>query len=175
DSKKQATESIISNVTFSDLVIHVVAVSESVRLQQVLATYGIQTQTPKQIEPLLIWPPAELVKAYANLGVNKKLGFSGRPVRPIGVLGTCKVYRISSKTVLCYPLTFETTDFYISSDMTLLLDNIRSDLEFITKCWRLKGRPTYVMMLRERHLRYETLHFQILLLDSDINCLHRTS
>ncbi len=47
---------------FSDLVIHVVAISESVRLQQVLATYGIQTQTPKQIEPLLIWPPAELVK-----------------------------------------------------------------------------------------------------------------
>ncbi|UJR13940.1 hypothetical protein I4U23_000943 [Adineta vaga] len=153
DSGKATSGSMISNVTFSDLVIQVVAISESVRLQQVLATYGIQTQTPKQIEPLLIWPPAELVKAYANLGVNKKLGFSGRPVRPFGVLGTCKVYRISSKTVLCYPLTFETTDFYMSSDMTLLLDNIRSDLEFITKCWRLKGRPIYVMMLRERHLR----------------------
>jgi phosphorylase kinase alpha/beta subunit len=49
-------------VTFSDLVIQVVAISESVRLQQVLATYGIQTQTPKQVEPLLIWPPAELIK-----------------------------------------------------------------------------------------------------------------
>ncbi|CAF1001658.1 unnamed protein product [Adineta steineri] len=153
DSKKQTKGSIISNVTFSDLVIHIVAISESVRLQQVLATYGIQTQTPKQIEPLLILPPAELVKAYANLGANKKLGFTGRPERPFGVLGTCKVYRISSKTVLCYPLTFETTDFYMSSDMTLLLDNIRSDLEFITKCWRLKGRPIYVIMLRERHLR----------------------
>lgn len=83
------------------------AISESVRLQQVLATYGIQTQTPKQIEPLLIWSPSELVKvglvdlpagrgsnpsqAYTNLGINKKLGFSGRPARPVGVLGTCKV------------------------------------------------------------------------------------
>ncbi|CAF4607882.1 unnamed protein product [Rotaria socialis] len=141
------------DVTFSDLVIQVVAISESVRLQQVLATYGIQTQTPKQVEPLLIWPPAELVKAYANLGANKKFGFSGRPDRPIGVLGTCKVYRICSKTVLCYPLTFETNDFYVSSDMALLLDNIRSDFEFITKCWRLKGRPIYLIMLRERHLR----------------------
>lgn len=27
--------------------------------------------------------------------------------------------------MLCYPLTFETNDFYMSSDMTLLLDNIR--------------------------------------------------
>ncbi|CAF0730666.1 unnamed protein product [Adineta ricciae] len=152
-AKKKTTGVITSNVTFSDLVIQVVAISESVRLQQVLATYGIQTQTPKQIEPILIWPPAELVKAYTNLGVNKKFGFSGRPDRPFGVLGTCKVYRICSKTVLCYPLTFETNDFYMSSDMTLLLDNIRSDFEFITKCWRLKGRPIYIMMLRERHLR----------------------
>ncbi|CAF4336722.1 unnamed protein product, partial [Rotaria sordida] len=69
--------------------------------------------------------PAELGKAYANLGANKKLGFSGRPDRPIGVLGTCKVYRICSKTVLSYPLTFETNDFYVSNDMALLLDNIR--------------------------------------------------
>ncbi|CAF4295122.1 unnamed protein product, partial [Rotaria sordida] len=28
-----------------------------------------------------------------------------------------------------------------------------SDFEFITKCWRLKGRPIYLMMLREHHLR----------------------
>ncbi|CAF1572231.1 unnamed protein product, partial [Rotaria sordida] len=62
DRKKQAQIVIPANVTFSDLVIQVVAISESVRLQQVLATYGIQTQTPKQVEPILIWPPAELVK-----------------------------------------------------------------------------------------------------------------
>ncbi|CAF4668611.1 unnamed protein product [Rotaria sp. Silwood1] len=153
DGKKQQRVVTPANVVFSDLVIQVVAISESVRLQQVLATYGIQTQTPKQVEPILVWPPAELVKAYANLGVNNKLGFSGRPDRPIGVLGTCKVYRICSRTVLCYPLTFETNDFYMSTDMALLLDNIRTDFEFITKCWRLKGRPIYLVMLRERHLR----------------------
>ncbi|CAF1066408.1 unnamed protein product [Rotaria sp. Silwood1] len=153
DAKKLTSRTILSNVVFSDLVIHIVAISESVRLQQVLATYGIQTQTPKQIEPILIWPPAELVKAYGHLGANEKFGFSGRPMRPIGVLGTCKVYQIGSKSIICYPLTFETTDFYMSSDMTLLLDNIRSDLEFITRCWRLRGRPIYLIMLREHHLR----------------------
>ena len=56
-----------------------------------LATYGIQTQTPHQIEPVQIWPPSELVKAYEQLGVNEKLGLSGRPPRPIGGLGTAKV------------------------------------------------------------------------------------
>lgn len=54
-------------VKFSDLVIQVVAISESVRLQQVLATYGIQTQTPKQIEPILVWPPSELIKVFYSL------------------------------------------------------------------------------------------------------------
>ncbi|CAF2643856.1 unnamed protein product [Rotaria sp. Silwood2] len=157
DTKKHLSRSMLSNVTVSDLVIHIVAISESVRLQQVLATYGIQTQTPKQIEPILIWPPAELVNAYGHLGANGKFGFSGRPMRPIGVLGSCKVYQIGSKTIICYPLTFETTDFYMSSDMTLLLDNIRSDLEFITRCWRLKGRPIYLIMLREHHLRSDVL------------------
>ena len=41
-----------------------------------------------------------------------------------------KVYRICSKTVLCYPLTFETNDFYVSNDMALLLDNIRVKIYF---------------------------------------------
>ena len=31
-------------------------------LQATLATYGIHTQTPKQVEPIQIWPPSELVK-----------------------------------------------------------------------------------------------------------------
>ena len=68
-----------------------VLIAESVRLQQTLATYGIQCQTPHQIEPIQIWPPMVLAKAYENLGVNTKLALTGRPPRPIGGLGTAKV------------------------------------------------------------------------------------
>lgn len=71
--------------------IQVVLIAESVRLQQTLATYGIQCQTPHQIEPIQIWPPMVLAKAYENLGVNAKLNLTGRPPRPIGGLGTAKV------------------------------------------------------------------------------------
>jgi len=74
-------------------VIQVVLIAESVRLQQTLATYGIQSQTPHQIEPIQIWPPMVLAKAYENLGVNPKLSLTGRPPRPIGGLGTAKVRR----------------------------------------------------------------------------------
>ena len=43
----------------SDLVIQVVMISESTRLQCMLANYGIQTQTPTEVEPVQIWPPGE--------------------------------------------------------------------------------------------------------------------
>jgi phosphorylase kinase alpha/beta subunit len=42
-----------------------------------LANYGIQSQTPHQIEPIEIWPPNELVKAYEQLGYNAKLKLTG--------------------------------------------------------------------------------------------------
>lgn len=137
----------------SDLVIQVVLISESVRLQQTLATYGIQSQTPHQIEPIQIWPPAELAKAYEHLGVNSKLGLTGRPPRPIGGLGTAKLYRACGYTFVCYPLLFEVSDFYLSQDMEFVIDEVRSDLKFLGKCWKLAGRPTFCMIIREDNIR----------------------
>lgn len=56
-----------------------------------MATYGIQTQTPHEVEPVQVWSSTQLVKVYENLGVNRKLGLQGRPLRPVGSLGTSKV------------------------------------------------------------------------------------
>jgi len=85
---------------YTDLTIQICCIAESVRLQQVsftflsnfslrrflvliklnfkmLLNYGIVTQTPHQIEPIEIWPPGELVKAYEQLGINTKLKLTG--------------------------------------------------------------------------------------------------
>jgi phosphorylase kinase alpha/beta subunit len=72
-------------------VVQIVLIAESMRLQAMMATYGIQTQTPHEVEPVQIWSSRELVKVYKQLGVNSKLSLNGRPVRPIGALGTSKV------------------------------------------------------------------------------------
>uniref|UniRef100_A0A9J8BE73 Phosphorylase b kinase regulatory subunit n=1 Tax=Cyprinus carpio carpio TaxID=630221 RepID=A0A9J8BE73_CYPCA len=110
----------------NDVVIHVALIAESQRLQVFLNTYGIQTQTPQQVEPIQIWPQKELVKAYRFLAINKKLGLSGRPERPVGCIGTCKIYRILGKTVVCYPIVFDLSDFYLSQDVMLLIDDIKT-------------------------------------------------
>ncbi|KAL7671522.1 hypothetical protein ACOME3_006418 [Neoechinorhynchus agilis] len=151
---------------YPDLVVQVIAIAESARLQQLLLTYGIITQTPKQIEPIRIWPPSELVRAYGHLGVNEKFEFTGRPPRPIGVLGTSKIYRICSQMVICYPLTFETVEFYISHDLSLLLDNVREDFEFLKRGWKLKGRPVYLLLIKEAHVKSQQKTEILSLLDA---------
>ena len=40
---------------------------------------------------MLCRSPKELTKAYEYLGINNKLGMTGRPGRPFGVLSTSKV------------------------------------------------------------------------------------
>uniref|UniRef100_A0AAY4CGX9 Phosphorylase b kinase regulatory subunit n=1 Tax=Denticeps clupeoides TaxID=299321 RepID=A0AAY4CGX9_9TELE len=137
----------------NDVVIHVALIAESQRLQVFLNTYGIQTQTPQQVEPIQIWPQKELVKAYRFLAVNKKLGLSGRPERPVGCIGTCKIYRILGKTVVCYPIVFDLSDFYLSQDVMLLIDDIKNALQFIKQCWKMPGRPLFLVLIREDNIR----------------------
>ncbi|XP_065164610.1 probable phosphorylase b kinase regulatory subunit beta isoform X2 [Atheta coriaria] len=139
--------------TATDLVVQIVLIAESMRLQAMMATYGIQTQTPHEVEPVQIWSSTQLVKVYEHLGVNHKLNLQGRPVRPIGSLGTSKIYRICGSTVLCYPLIFEVSDFYLYRDMELLIDDVKTELQFVGRYWRLSGRPTVCLLMKEEHMR----------------------
>jgi phosphorylase kinase alpha/beta subunit len=46
----------------------------------------------------------------------------------------------------------------MSSDLGLLLDDVRNDLEFLSKCWKLQGRPIYIFLIREQNLRGSQRH-----------------
>lgn len=70
------------------------------RLQQALATHGILSQTPAQVEPIQIWSPNQLMKALKFMGVNTRLGLEGRPSRPVGHIGTSMV-SINSYVLTC--------------------------------------------------------------------------
>lgn len=137
----------------TDLVVQVVLIAESMRLQAMMGTYGIQTQTPHEVEPVQIWSSKQLEKVYKNLGVDNKLKLTGRPMRPIGSLGTSKIYRVCGMTVLCYPLIFEISEFYLYRDMALLIDDIKTEIQFVCRYWRLSGRPTVCLVIREEHMR----------------------
>uniref|UniRef100_A0A3Q2H980 Phosphorylase b kinase regulatory subunit n=1 Tax=Equus caballus TaxID=9796 RepID=A0A3Q2H980_HORSE len=102
--------------------------------------------SPKDIDPVQRY-------AYFHLGINEKLGLSGRPDRPIGCLGTSKIYRILGKTVVCYPIIFDLSDFYMSQDVLLLIDDIKNALQFIKQYWKMHGRPIFLVLIREDNIR----------------------
>ncbi|XP_031572074.1 phosphorylase b kinase regulatory subunit beta-like [Actinia tenebrosa] len=153
-------------VAETDLVVQVALISESRNLQSILATFGIETQTPQQIDPIQIWPPSQLILGYERLGVNRKLGLLGRPSRPIGALGTSKIYRILGKTVVTYPKLLDELDFYMSWDMFLVIDQIKTVISFVRSNWSMRGRPTVCFLLRENNLRGKHFHEMLNLLAS---------
>uniref|UniRef100_A0A671KV94 Phosphorylase b kinase regulatory subunit n=1 Tax=Sinocyclocheilus anshuiensis TaxID=1608454 RepID=A0A671KV94_9TELE len=93
------------------------------------------------------------VQAYRFLAINKKLGLSGRPERPVGCIGTCKIYQILGKTVVCYPIVFDLSDFYLSQDVMLLIDDIKNALQFIKQYWKMPGRPLFLALIREDNIK----------------------
>ena len=54
--------------------IHVTLISENTSLQRFLSSYGVVSETPAQTEPIVIWPSQDLVKVYATMGYDKRLG-----------------------------------------------------------------------------------------------------
>uniref|UniRef100_A0A673VRY9 Phosphorylase b kinase regulatory subunit n=1 Tax=Suricata suricatta TaxID=37032 RepID=A0A673VRY9_SURSU len=118
--------------------------------------------SPKDIDPVQRYIPLQNQRnvsmrfsnqAYFHLGINEKLGLSGRPDRPIGCLGTSKIYRILGKTVVCYPIIFDLSDFYMSQDVLLLIDDIKNALQFIKQYWKMHGRPLFLVLIREDNIR----------------------
>uniref|UniRef100_H3AF26 Phosphorylase b kinase regulatory subunit n=1 Tax=Latimeria chalumnae TaxID=7897 RepID=H3AF26_LATCH len=89
------------------------------------STPGTHTHTPHDKSSCRPHCNYMVIQAYFHLGVNQKLELFGRPDRPIGCLGTSKIYRILGKTVVCYPIIFDLSDFYMSQDVMLLIDDIK--------------------------------------------------
>lgn len=48
--------------------------------------------------------------------------------------------------------------------MSLLIDDIKTELHFVGRYWRLSGRPTVCILIREEHMRFNSIiHFRRIL------------
>jgi phosphorylase kinase alpha/beta subunit len=128
-------------------IVQIALVAENEDLQRELATYGIETQVPEQLEPVRIQPSGELSGVYAYIGYNDKLGLSGRPIRRLRSLTTSRVFRISGENVVFLPSFLDPQKFYITLDYHFLVAQIRSELAYIHYHWNASGRPTVTLLL----------------------------
>lgn len=132
-----------------DTIVQVVLIAENEDLQSRLSTFGIDTQTPRQAAPVTILRPSALVDAFSVLGANSKLGLSGRPKRPVGTLGTSKVYRVDGQLYAFTPHFMDNEEFYLAMDTEYLVSLLQHELVFIKNNWWSTGRPTMVIYLTQ--------------------------
>jgi len=130
-----------------DTLVQIVLVSEDESVQSTLSIHGLETETIEQIAPVQIHPSNSLGNLYTALGQNTKLNLSGRPNRPIGSIGTCKVYRINGEIHVFTPVFMEIQKFYLTMDNDIIVGLFKDELQFVRNNWNLPGRPTMFIML----------------------------
>ncbi|MGF1459178.1 MAG: glycoside hydrolase family 15 protein [Leptolyngbyaceae cyanobacterium] len=128
-------------------IVQIALIAENEALQEKLADYGIATQIAEQVEPIKIYPSAELSAVYAQIGFNAKLGITGRPIRRLRGLTTAQAFRIQGETVVFLPSFLDPQKFYITLDYHFLVAQIRSELSYIHYHWNAVGRPTMTLLL----------------------------
>ncbi|KAF9292314.1 hypothetical protein BGZ68_008279 [Mortierella alpina] len=131
----------------NDTVVQVVLLAEDTNLQSMLNMYGLETQTLEQVHPITVSHPQGLKEVYGALGRNAKLGLSGRPKRPVGSLGTSRLYRVQGHLYAFTPHFMDNEEFYLTSDNDYLISIFEQELAFVRQYWEYPGRPTMVVLL----------------------------
>lgn len=127
--------------------VQIALIAEDEDLQKKLEVHGIETQNPKQIDPIQVRDAEELSDIYTQIGRNDKLGLTGRPVRRLRSLTTSRIFRIHDKTIVFLPSVLDSQQFYLTFDYHFLVDQIRNELAYIQKYWNDLGRPIFTLML----------------------------
>jgi phosphorylase kinase alpha/beta subunit len=136
-------------------IVQIALLAEDETMQSELAMYGIDTQTPTQIEPIQVRRATDLAYAYTQIGRNDKLGLTGRPLRRLRSLTTSRVFRMRGETVVFLPSFLDQQQFYLTLEPYFLVSQIRSEIAHIQRHWNQLGRPTMTLLLSHTMLKQE--------------------
>ena len=141
--------------------VSIALVAETVTVDHALTSMGSNKHTLVGASKVRISSVWALVENLADLGANRRLRLSGRPRRRALGLSTAKVYEIDGQQWLIVPQLFDTDDFYLTQDLTLLVQELRSMIEYLHRYWRQPGRPILTLMISDWMV--EAPDFEVLL------------
>uniref|UniRef100_A0A452ITC1 Phosphorylase b kinase regulatory subunit n=1 Tax=Gopherus agassizii TaxID=38772 RepID=A0A452ITC1_9SAUR len=107
-----------------DVVVQVTVLAESNEIKELLRHHGISVQSITDIHPIRVLPARILSHLYAKLG-------------------RCSRFKTNKKKFFFTQRTF--TDhhhFYLALDNRMIVEMLRTELAYLTSCWRMTGRPT---------------------------------
>ncbi|XP_067352093.1 phosphorylase b kinase regulatory subunit alpha, liver isoform isoform X1 [Channa argus] len=125
-----------------DVVVQVCVLAESEEIKDLIRDQEITVQSMSEVLPIKVLPARILSHVYVRLGNCKKLNLSGRPYRHIGVLGTSKFYEIRNRFYVFTPQFVDQHHFYLALDNQMIVEMLRTELAYLSSCWRMTGRPT---------------------------------
>lgn len=117
-----------------------------------LQEQGIKAETRHEISPVIVHEAATLAEAYCQLGLNSRLGLTGRPFRLLRGLATSLVYTIEGQRMLFQPQFMNRHEFYLTLDNAMLVERLKMELAYISKQWDAAGRPIVVFVVSDRML-----------------------
>ncbi len=133
-------------------VVQVALLAEDDALQAALAVHGVATETLQELQPIEVHYPETIAVAYQQVGRNRKLRLTGRPLRRIKSLTTSRLYQLAGRRVACLSALFLQREFYLAYDTHFLADRFRSELAYIHRHWTQLGRPTVTVLLTHNQL-----------------------
>ena len=137
-----------------EVVVQVAVLATTDFVKEKLRKFGFTVQTPNELTQISVKPMSHLMELYSLLGRSKKLKLSGRPKNRIGVLGTSKLYEVQNQQLtIFYPEFTNTDDFWIVADIYMLIDRVKTELNYLQSHWTLPGRPTIVIPIGPELLR----------------------
>ncbi|XP_060231693.1 phosphorylase b kinase regulatory subunit alpha, skeletal muscle isoform-like isoform X2 [Meriones unguiculatus] len=131
-----------STVPKPDVVVQVSILAETEEIKAILKEKGIDVETIAEVYPIRVQPARILSHIYSSLGCNNRMKLSGRPYRPMGVLGTSKLYDIHKTIFTFTPQFIDQQRFYLALDNQMIVEMLRTDLSYLCSRWRMTGQPT---------------------------------
>lgn len=129
--------------------ISVALVAETHKVEAALVGMGSDRHAVVGQSRVRIGSVRALVENLVDLGANPHLALTGRPRRRVLGLSTAKVYEIEGQQWLIVPQLFDTDDFYLTQDLALLVQELRSTIGYLHRYWRQPGRPILTIMISE--------------------------
>ncbi len=125
----------------------VLAENESVK--QNLLNLGFESETLSDVKPIKIMHASTLSKIHTLVGKNEKLSLSGRALLVSRTMTTSHLHILGGEEIIFLPYYFNPLGFYFSYDNTLLVEQFRGSLKFLSSNWDQAGQPIIVFLVRE--------------------------
>nr|XP_037280530.1 probable phosphorylase b kinase regulatory subunit alpha [Rhipicephalus microplus] len=135
-----------------DVVVQVVLLAETSALRDCFTEVYPDIQKLTEVQPIEVLPGRVLGQLYSHLGKNRKMGLSGRFSTDVGLLATSKIYTLQDHLFVFTPQNLDSGVFHLVNDVDLFVSTLRSDLAVLRTQWHIQGRPTMVVILKQRHL-----------------------